>query len=177
LVDSTGNPLTSPPFQFELGYFSGTNPMGMTVTWRNQWTLLDSASLNFDFGYFNSSIILPETLIGEKLYLWVNNGDFSGTEVGEWALLSSPDWIVPSGEGGQKNPVMEFRVSEDSEDPDQNFYPAEQAFFGQVEDTIGRGSNEVDKPGNAILQTYSVPEPSSVVLFLVGLGFGMRRRR
>ncbi len=178
LVDNAGVPISSPPFQFEFGYFSGGQPTGIPSTWRSQWQILDVSTYNQPLGFFSSSVVVSGSALGQQAMVWIHNGNVTGGVDGDWAIITSNDWVIPPEEESHRNPVLDFRLSRESDDPDQNFFVADEVIWGQLEDEEGGGENTEDKPGESILQTYIVPEPSGALLIIVGalLGVGRRKR-
>ena len=178
-VTSVGSAVTQPPFSFELGFFQNGGPTGEPSTWRSQWQGLDDVqdynqTVSFFSGTWNDS---SNAFTGEQLTIWIHNGNFSANPNTEWAILTSDDWIVPASTD-QRDEVLDFRVSEDVSNPDQNFFVADEVLVGQLDTTIGLGVNSVDKPSDSIVQTFTfVPEPSGVALLALAMTLGILKRR
>lgn len=174
LTESDGvTPISSAEFTVQLGFFDGLIPdMSNVDQWKSSWRVFDQASFNSAIGYFTGSANLDDTTrtsdssfadpltifpSSTQAHIWISNGGEADDPGTEWAVFTNPNWTFPdSGEHDQ----VEWRVS----DPDTT------AVFGAV----------VSDSGPTTIQAATfpvVPEPGTVTLLFLGLGFFLRRQR
>lgn len=186
-IQSTGVDIYD-TFTFEIGTFGSFVPDDTnTELWAANWTVLDSATYNPAVDFFSASFDLDadggmpgnvissstgeSVPIGDQVYIWVYNWDTPGFGT-EWALLTDSDglngddWTVPAA-GDQSTPNAEWRVS-----------TADNAVFGGINNVRGPGTYTSTPPLFDLQTATFVPEPSSALLVVTGLGLlGARRRR
>lgn len=175
IVDSGGNPLDN-SFVFELGAFaSGFVPDETNIdSWETQWRVFDTAAYSYSpgqLGYFTgtqdaqSVAGYSSMFAGLKAYIWIHNNTetehfLASTSSDVWRFPLLVPGCCPNGEGPT------WSVSDlNSDDP---------VWGGQLGNE-GFGDHFVSGPFD--IQTYVVPEPSSSLLTMVGLGLTVLRRR
>ena len=186
-IQSDGTDLDA-TFTFQIGTFGSFVPIEANAAmWSANWTVLDNATYDVGFDRFQSSFQLAtdggipgnvissstgeSVAIGEQVYIWVYDTDVYGFG-SEWALitdadaLNGDDWTVPDA-GDQSAGPLDWRVS-----------LATTPIFGGANDVRGEGTFTSVPPAFDLQTATYVPEPSSALLVLAGLGlFGGRRRR
>lgn len=175
LTESDGiTPISSADFTVQLGFFDGLTPdMSNVDQWKSSWRVFDQANFNSAIGYFTGSANLSDTTrtsdssyadpltifpSAAQAHIWISNGGEANEPGTEWAVFTNPNWTFP--ESGQHDQV-EWRVSD----------PGTTAVFGAVVTSNG---------GPTTIQAATfpiIPEPSTVTLLLLGLGFFLRRQR
>jgi hypothetical protein len=200
LFDSLGNPLDA-TFSFEIGIFTnGFIPTAHNIgDWNAHWMIFDLAfhdssilppgnpasggwnvllqyfTSAADFGIdgtsnspYASSGMFPQ---GSVVYLWAYNSK-TLDPTSEWALATdlnlvanaSTAWRIPD-PMDQLSPSISLSLA-DLDTP----------ILGGVNGIQGAG-NVTNIPGSFSLQTYVIPEPSSALLLVLGVGLlGVRRR-
>lgn len=186
-IQSSGVDLDA-TFTFEIGTFGFFVPDETNANlWAANWTVLDSATYNVAVDFFSSSFQLDadggvpgnvissstgeSVTIGDQAYIWVYNTSTPGFG-SEWALLTDSDglngddWGIP-GAGDQSTPPVDWRVS-----------TVTTPVFGGANNVRGQGSYPSAPPVFDLQTATFVPEPSSALLVVAGLGLlGSRRRR
>lgn len=194
LYDSTGQTLGSSIY-FEIGSFqTGFTPTALNMDqWAANWKMFDKTydgdtnglwdaahgqfggGAQFDpSGYSLSPDASPSTIFSadEQLYIWAyNSKDY--IEGSEWALVTRTqpsgtpafnDWITPDPAGSF---TAQVKLQE-----------ADTVVFGGLNDVQGPGTYDTGAaPASFDLQLHAVPEPSSMMLALLGLLGFVRRRR
>jgi hypothetical protein len=182
LRDSKGNLLDN-SYVFELGAFmSGFVPDADNQgEWEINWQTFDRAAFNPAASYFTgSAAMLPDgtsdspymttgavSFEGLDAYLWVQDGsDLASSDelflgrVGSWVFNSADPACC-----GNSLPT-EWSLAD---------FSSETPIFGSQTGNDGAGGFTVS--GGFMLQTFSIPEPSSAVLVLVGALIWVRRHR
>ena len=174
VVDNAGQAAPS-SFVFELGYFTSGIPTGAPNTWRTQWSVLDTADYNQNFGFFSSSWTNDTNIAaGETASFWISNGDYTATPNSEWAILTSSTWLIPQASDATQLPV-EFRVT-DVQSTDE-LKVADTAIFGRLDDLSGQGISSAPPFPTTDIQLFTfVPEPSAAILSLLG-GLALLHRK
>ncbi len=204
IYESDGTTLVDPSsFQFELGTFAdGFMPTEANMAdWEANWHRLDIGSYSQTTGTMAGSVTLLNTptpdgtildgdatdpasfFFGKDAYVWVYNQNTTIDSTLEWALLSNPDgdgidpataWTFPTApEAGAHTEVREFRLSD--EGVTANF--GEETGGGTT--TTGEGQRDMTPATLYGIQTFTIPEPSTTGLLLLGGVFGIlfSRRR
>jgi hypothetical protein len=186
MLKSDGTPVTaSDGFQFQLGVFeSGFVPTtANTATWVANWRPLDSADYNGTARYFTSSFEMiltsggsaavstsPESsgyqvTLGTKIYLMAFNNT-AMNETTELFLGSAESWTQGPPSNSQLDKPIDYRLS-----------GITQPIFGGANNTPGGGEKTTPSgPYNFQSATF-IPEPSSILLSLLGPGLLLGRRR
>ena len=175
IVDSHGNPLDN-TYVFELGAFTdGFVPDETNVgSWETQWHVFDTAAYSYtpgQLGYFTGtqdvqSVPAYSSLFeGLKAYIWIRNDTetehfLASTSNDAWRFPLLVPGCCPNGEGPT------WSVSDLNTD---------NPIWGGQLGNEGFGDHFVSGPYD--IQTYVVPETSSSLLTLIGLGFAIARRR
>lgn len=167
-------PINNVDFTVQLGFFDGLSPdMSNVDQWQSSWRVFDQANFNSAIGYFTGSANLnditrtsdssfadPSTTFpsSAQAHIWISNGGPANDPATEWAIFTNSNWTFP--ENSQHDQV-EWRVSD----------PGTTAVFGAAVTTFG-GPTTIESATFPI-----VPEPTTVTLLLLGLGFFLRRQR
>jgi len=183
LVDSTGQQLDA-GYHIQLGFFADSFvPTAANVAdWGSNWRTFDEASYDPEMGYFTgtadlkadgSSSSLNSTLginfSGQPVFMWIYN-QTGAVEGSEWFLGRADSWVMPvaSQDCCDSNLPAQWSTSDLS--------VSQTPVFGAQGPVIGGGN--ASNPGNYTIQTYQVvPEPSAVVLSVVGMALLLRRRK
>jgi hypothetical protein len=178
IVNSQGDPLDN-TFLFELGAFdAGFIPEeSNSGEWTAHWNVFDTAAYSYSTegsGYFTGkqdvqAVSSYSSLFeGMTAYLWIRNGDeterFLATTSAE---PGSVEWVFPNLVPGccPNGEVTTWSVS--------NLASAVPV-WGSQGDKHGAGDYFAPSPYD--IQTHIVPEPSSVLLLMLGCGFFVNRR-
>ena len=175
IVDSHGDPLDG-SFIFELGAFTnGFVPDETNIgSWETQWHVFDTAEYSYTpggLGYFTGTQDVQNVpayssmFEGLRAYIWIRNDTntehFLATTSSElWKFPLLVPGCCPNGEGAT------WSVS------DLN---ADAPVWGGQMGNEGFGDHFVS--GSFDIQTYVVPETSSSLLTMLGLGLCIVRRR
>jgi len=173
--DSDGNLLdmgqpVSSDLDFSLGYFDNSFVPTETNydTWIGNWVELDAVSYNATNSFFSSTAVVDAPFpTGEKVYIWGRNQTVANPNL-ETILVSgvfdvndstSTDWVLPNiNDPSQSNVPLEWRFS-----------IANDIIVGAIETDQGGGDIN-NRVTTGVFQTATIiPEPSSLVLALLGL--------
>jgi hypothetical protein len=175
--------------------------------WAHRWVVfeandstIDSATSGYDetFGYFGNiasmgdrdeqitSVSSSESggnlVTGFQAYIWgFDTKDLDGPEQPEWFLVTGKDggatgaattnWVVPDSSATNN---ISFDIQWD-------IASASEAIVGRIDNNIGAGGMVDPVPGGGFdpsdHQFATVPEPSSIVLLLLGAAGLLRRKR
>ena len=193
IMDSLGNTLENTldnTYIFELGAFiNNFTPTASNYNdWLGNWQVFDRADYNsldayftgsadmLDDGTSNSDFLTPGAISfeGRNAYLWVRNSNdpVPGTE---WFLARADSWVFPNAIPGccDEGPPIQWSLSDLNIDPLNPVTPVWGNHLGQ----LGGGVYSVTD-SDFDLQTHTfIPEPSSLVLALLGSGLLFVRRR
>lgn len=179
IVNSQGDPLDN-TFLFELGAFDeGFVPDESDPgEWSAHWNVFDTASYSYSEdggGYFTGSqdaqavSSYSSLFAGMAAFLWIRNGDetehFLSTS---HSKLGGADWFFPALDPGccPNGEVTTWSVSD---------LGGTVPLWGSQGDQHGGGNYTA--PGPYDIQTHMIPEPSCLLLFSIGCGYFMTRRR
>lgn len=181
-VNSEGQALDS-SYKVELGVFvnSFVPTSENTAEWSANWRTFSAGAFNLQNGYFtgtadlkgdgSSSDVLADIGVNYsdlEAYVWVFNSDTM--QVGsEWFLGRSDSWVLPSASPG----CCDGRTPLNWSTSDLNVGDTP-VFGGQG---VVSGGGTVIIPGNYVLQTYTVPEPSVLLLGSSAVVWSCLRRR
>lgn len=179
IVDSHGDPLDE-DFVFELGAFgAGFIPNAMNFgDWAANWTIFDTAAYSYSSetgAYFTGTRdaqtvgSYSSVFEGIDAYLWIRNGDQSENFLATSnTTLGAADWVFPTLDPGccPNGDVTTWSVSN---------LGSGVPIWGSQRDEHGGG--EFTAPGPFDLQTHAIPEPSGLLLLMMGCGFLVIRRR
>ncbi|MBK8094113.1 MAG: hypothetical protein IPK32_19615 [Verrucomicrobiaceae bacterium] len=191
LLDSYANPLDA-GFTFELGAFDPAFvPTAENMSsWQANWKVFDRAytgrgwnvadqflegivnhqsNSTSSYSGSNPTHFFPE---GTQAYLWVFNTMTLDSNT-EWALLTDTDtasnilndWIFPDPSLQTEDDLFDWQTRD-----------LDTVIFGAVNGVQGAGIAHVLPGGAFTIQTHQVPEPSGLVLVVVGF-LAMRRGR
>ena len=159
-------------FTFALGTFGAAfTPDSTNVDmWASNWSQLDTAVYNPIFDYFTRETNLTKNdNFNETTYIWIY--DTLNTNVNrEWLLVTgkpAAPWTVPAFPGNQTNFPTEFYITGENINVIFGRYDPVN-FPGVVPPEQGLGTF-TGTPATYILQTGSIPEPSTTVLLAAGL--------
>lgn len=195
---------TSGPYTAYLGYFDTITPTsGNLTSWIGDFVVFDSVSVNLNnpttnplgVDGFTSAADLnaaeqssspnatPSATFpaGTQAYVWMRNQDAVNSDM-EWALYTDESWDFPTGDNDGHDPNGHERWFVSS-NPDTDVFGVSE--FGTRDTYADSNAPEertqpLDGEGEAIrfgIQTGTIPEPSSAILALLGLGLLVRRRR
>jgi hypothetical protein len=191
IMNSTGTLLAVDSYTFQLGVFLNSfTPNATNIQqWQENWTVFDQAAYEVvDLGIFGfasqfsgSAGILGDgtsdspyadhmlglNFEGRQAYIWVFNTTIPSSST-EWFLATASTWIFPEGSDESSGPDIEWFL------PDLG---SETPVWGAQTGNIGAGDYEITD-SLFDLQTFKVPEPSSALLFGMGVcGLAFRRKR
>jgi hypothetical protein len=198
--DSYGH-LLDETFHVQLGFFESALTGGPTVDnvadWVNHWKVFDEASINLnDTGsdYFTSEawvgadgqsyvnsggapVLNPDAdlglnFAGQEAYIWLYNSKTPSLTT-EWFLARVSDWILPAGSDDCCDPTfnLQWNVSQLATN---EITPV----WGAQSGKLGNGYYTDTTPGAYELQTFTfIPEPSSLLMAVIGSSLLLRRRR
>lgn len=178
---------------FELGAFTvGFDPTASNVSeWAANWSVFDTSDYNLlglsdgstggnyggsvDQSNFDNPISGAPGVAGQALYIWAfNQRDIDAST--QYALLGAQDgtttlstsnWIIPTGPSTQGQPAIDAEPF------------GATAIFGATSNSTGggfAGSPQV-LTANQVQLFNVIPEPSSVILFMLGSVALLRRKR
>jgi hypothetical protein len=193
VVKSDGTAIdTADNFEFELGVFdpSFIPTEANVANWIDNWIRIDSADYNEAASYFTSSFeFIPDPAAspgsatfsisnspeassgaeftgGTAIYLLVYNNTLMNTTT-EIFLGRANTWEVPNPADNQTTLPLNNRLSQITGTP----------IYGGANNNSGAGERSV-VPATFNLQTATfVPEPSGILLFLLGTGLACARRQ
>jgi hypothetical protein len=183
-VNSKGQALDS-SYHVELGGFANgfvptTQNMG---DWAANWRTFSVASFNPELGYFSGSADLlaggassdPLADVGLNFsdieaFVWIFNSTTMTADT-EWFLGRSGSWVMPTAplESGCCDSTLPTQWSI------SDLAPGDTPVYGSQGPAAGGGSAE--NPGTYAIQTYTIPESSTLLLASFGLLFTFWRRR
>ncbi|MEK7952020.1 PEP-CTERM sorting domain-containing protein [Luteolibacter soli] len=183
-VNSQGQEIDS-SYHVELGAFAnGFVPTEQNMSeWASNWRTFSVATYVAEFGSFTGTADLvaggassdPMASLGMNFsdveaYVWIFNSATMSANT-EWFLGRSDSWVMPTA-------PLETDCCDDRL-PTQwsisDLRPGDTPVYGGQGQVAGAGS--ASNPGNYDIQTYTVPETSSLLLASVGLLFTFWRRR
>lgn len=201
VYESDGTLASSGDFNFELGTFAdGFVPTDTNLaSWQANWHLLDIGTYSSVTGRFAGTVSLLDTpapdgsilngdasdpasfFFGKDAFIWVYNQNTTIDGTLEWNLLTNPNgdgsdpataWSFPTAiDSGPHTAVHEFALSDLG--VIANF--GEETGGGTI--TTGGGEFTSAPTGTYGLQTFTIPEPSSSLLALLGLLALITQRR
>lgn len=172
------------------------------ANWVTQWRVFDEASINLDgdgSDYFTSEAwvgfdgksyvnsggapvlntdegtnTLGLNYTGQTAYIWLYNQKTPAPSAStEWFLARMTDWILPAGSNDCCDTTLNLQWSISQLDT-ANVTP----IWGAQSGEIGDGHYTDPTPGVYDIQTFTfIPEPSSLLLAVLGSSLLLRRKR
>ena len=196
--DSFGNSLNS-NFAIQLGYFESV--LGVQFVpdssnigeWSTHWKVLDQAAFNPEDGYFGSAAVIDSdghsdsafatlgvNFAEQDAYIWIYKPAIAGKDAESFLARSSTAtgsgsvpgavWRTPAKPANNccDTDVVEWSISD--------LTPDDVPVYGKQGNTTGAG--DYTATGTYTLQTFTVPEPCTLLLAaLGGVVITFRRRR